>query len=216
MNLFRSTPLLPCKEERRWIGPSKLVVSQRSVCGVCVCVNVSLENSCFFFSEAFCELLAFILMQFHVLYRRVGSPPYSQQCFSKIQTLGKFVAQLIYKFTSLSELGRWVKSCSHLYLRKVFASACEINFSQWVSVVWEGWAFLWQEKSNVWERERVRREWRESKLFEEPWLRRYWSTSFSFSAIELLIFLSKISLSRSRCGYMHNLRDAHKRSLCYC
>lgn len=220
MNLFRSTPLLPCKEERRWIGPSKLVVSQRSVCGVCVCVNVSLENSCFFFQRGFLRVTR---IYFNAISRPIQKSrpyslqaPYSQQCFSKIQTLGKFVAQLIYKFTSLSELGRWVKSCSHLYLRKVFASACEINFSQWVSVVWEGWAFLWQEKSNVWERERVRREWRESKLFEEPWLRRYWSTSFSFSAIELLIFLSKISLSRSRCGYMHNLRDAHKRSLCYC
>jgi hypothetical protein len=56
---------------------------------------------------------------------------------------------------------------------------------------------LTREKQCVRERERVRIEWRESKLFEEPWLRRYWSTSFSFSAIELLIFLSKISLSLS-------------------
>lgn len=167
MNLFRSTPLLPCKEERRWIGPSKLVVSQRSVCGVCVCVNVSLENSCFFFQRGFLRVTR---IYFNAISRPIQKSrpyslqaPYSQQCFSKIQTLGKFVAQLIYKFTSLSELGRWVKSCSHLYLRKVFASACEINFSQWVSVVWEGWAFLWQEKSNVWERERVRREWRKIK-----------------------------------------------------
>lgn len=211
MNLFRSTPLLPCKEERRWIGPQSWL-SANAACAVCVLMfhwRIPV-----FFSEAFCELLASILMPFHVLCSRVGSPSYSQQCFSKFKLLESLSLSWS-KFTSLSELGRWVKSCSHLYLEKfspvrvklILANGC-------LSCGRVGLFFDKRKAMRERERERVRIEWRESKLFEEPWLRRYWSTSFSFSAIQLLIFLSKIS--RSRCGYMHNLRDAHKRSLCYC